>query len=167
MNPVRSNNPNLKYQRFTPSGCKVTGIRKFKFVAKTQFLYIVFSLDFEMWCKINSLIPDWTLYLVLRGLYFMSTRRTRAMRRTRRRRGTRRTRRMRVGWRAGRTRWPTCVHLNSKTRLSYLSRIVFLKFILLQFARVINDTLYVYLKTFFWTPPPFSFFLSSTLILYK
>jgi len=29
----------LKYQRFTPSGCKDIGARKFEFVAKTQFLY--------------------------------------------------------------------------------------------------------------------------------
>ena len=36
---VRSNHISLKYQRFTPSGCKNIGIRKFKFVAKTQFLY--------------------------------------------------------------------------------------------------------------------------------
>jgi len=28
----------LKYQRFTPSGCKDIGIRKFEFVAKNPFL---------------------------------------------------------------------------------------------------------------------------------
>ena len=38
MNSVRSNNVSLKYQRPTPSGCKDIGIRKFEFVAKTQFL---------------------------------------------------------------------------------------------------------------------------------
>ena len=35
INSVRSNSLNLK---FTPSGCEVKGIRKFKFVAKTQLL---------------------------------------------------------------------------------------------------------------------------------
>ena len=35
---VRSNHKSLKYQRFTLSGCKDIGIRKFKFVAKTQFI---------------------------------------------------------------------------------------------------------------------------------
>ena len=38
MNSVRSNNLSLKYQRFTPSGCKDIGIIKFEFVAKTQVL---------------------------------------------------------------------------------------------------------------------------------
>ena len=28
----------LKYERFTPSGCKDVGIRQFEFVTKTQFL---------------------------------------------------------------------------------------------------------------------------------
>ena len=38
---INSGSPNslsLKYQRFTPSGCKDIGVRKCKFVAKTQFL---------------------------------------------------------------------------------------------------------------------------------
>ena len=39
INSGRSNSLSLKYQRFTPSGCKDIGIRKCKFVAKTQFLY--------------------------------------------------------------------------------------------------------------------------------
>ena len=34
----RSNNLSLKYQSFTPLGCKDIGLRTFKFVAKTQFL---------------------------------------------------------------------------------------------------------------------------------
>ena len=38
MNSVRSNNLSLKYQRFATSGCKDIRIRKFEFVAKTQFL---------------------------------------------------------------------------------------------------------------------------------
>ena len=37
-NPVRLNYLSLKYVRFTPSGCKYIEIRKFEFVAKTQFL---------------------------------------------------------------------------------------------------------------------------------
>ena len=38
INSVRSNSLSLKYQRFTPSGCEVIAVRKFEFVAKTQFL---------------------------------------------------------------------------------------------------------------------------------
>ena len=38
MNYVRSNNLNLKYQKFTPSGYKDLGVIIFEFVAKTQFL---------------------------------------------------------------------------------------------------------------------------------
>ena len=38
MNYVRSSNPSLKYQRFTPSGCRDIVLRNFEFVAKTQFL---------------------------------------------------------------------------------------------------------------------------------
>ena len=38
MNYVRSNNLSMKYQRFTPPGCKGIEIRKFECVAKTQFL---------------------------------------------------------------------------------------------------------------------------------
>ena len=34
---VRSNSLNLKYQRFTPPGCKDIGIKTFELVAKTQF----------------------------------------------------------------------------------------------------------------------------------
>jgi hypothetical protein len=34
------NNLSLKLQRLTPTGCKDIGIRKFWFVAKTQFLYL-------------------------------------------------------------------------------------------------------------------------------
>ena len=35
----RSNSLSLKYQRFTALGCKDIGVRKCKFVAKTQFLW--------------------------------------------------------------------------------------------------------------------------------
>ena len=40
MNSVRSINLSLKYQRFRPSGCKDTDIRKFEFVAKTLLLLV-------------------------------------------------------------------------------------------------------------------------------
>ena len=40
-NSVRSNNLGSKYQKFTPSGCRDLGIRKLKFVAKTQFLCLL------------------------------------------------------------------------------------------------------------------------------
>ena len=43
INSGRSNSLSLKYQRFTPSGCKDIGVRKYKFVAKTQFLFSDFS----------------------------------------------------------------------------------------------------------------------------
>ena len=36
MNSVRSNYKSLKYQSFTPPGCKVKGIRNFGFVGKTS-----------------------------------------------------------------------------------------------------------------------------------
>ena len=39
MNSVRSNNLNLKNHMITPSGKKDIEIRKFKLVAKTQFLF--------------------------------------------------------------------------------------------------------------------------------
>ena len=39
INSGRSSSLSLKYQRFTPSGCKDIGVRKYKFVAKTQFLW--------------------------------------------------------------------------------------------------------------------------------
>ena len=39
MNCVKSNYLSLKYQSYTPSGCKDIWIRKFESVAKTQFLY--------------------------------------------------------------------------------------------------------------------------------
>ena len=35
---IESNNPYLKYQRFTPLGCKDKRIRKFKLVANTESL---------------------------------------------------------------------------------------------------------------------------------
>ena len=46
MNSDSSNNLSLKYQRFTPPGREDTGIRKFEFVAKTQFLSGKFDQNF-------------------------------------------------------------------------------------------------------------------------
>ena len=59
MNSVRSNNINLKYQRFTTLGSKDIGIIKSEFVAKTQFfLFFIFLL--------TSFLP----FLLLFPLYF-------------------------------------------------------------------------------------------------
>ena len=41
VNSFKSNGLSLKYKSCTPSGCKDVGIRKFEFVAKTQFLFVV------------------------------------------------------------------------------------------------------------------------------
>ena len=38
MNFVESKNLSLKYQRFTPSGCKLIGIKKFEFVETDKLL---------------------------------------------------------------------------------------------------------------------------------
>ena len=38
---IKSNNPSLKYQRFTASGCEDIGIRNFVLVEKAQLLYRV------------------------------------------------------------------------------------------------------------------------------
>ena len=43
MNSVRTNNPSLKYLRFTLLCCKDIEIGKFKFVTKTQFLSRIFG----------------------------------------------------------------------------------------------------------------------------
>ena len=60
-NSVGSNNLSLKYQRFTPSGCKDIEITKFKFVVKTQFLLSSIirpsSAKFEVspWVSVNDM----------------------------------------------------------------------------------------------------------------
>ena len=41
MNSVRMNILSLKYERFSPTGCKDIGNRTFEFVAKTQFLIAI------------------------------------------------------------------------------------------------------------------------------
>ena len=48
MNFVRSNSRSLKYQRFTSSSCEDIGVRKFKFVARTQSHFLFDS------CRINN-----------------------------------------------------------------------------------------------------------------
>ena len=56
MNSVRSNSVSLKYQRPTPSGCKDIGVRKFEFVAKTQFFcYISFKSRYSNFIASNQL----------------------------------------------------------------------------------------------------------------
>ena len=47
INSGRSSSLSLKYQRFTPSGCKDIGVRKYKFVAKTQFLRLELKKKLE------------------------------------------------------------------------------------------------------------------------
>ena len=58
INFVGSNSLNLKYQSFTLSGCKDKGIRKFEFVAKTQFLckqihFLGFSRNNVRYCRVT------------------------------------------------------------------------------------------------------------------
>jgi len=53
MNYVRSNNRSLKFQRFTPTGCRDMRIRKIEFVAKTQFLCSSTTL---LQCGLNPFI---------------------------------------------------------------------------------------------------------------
>ena len=72
MNYVRSNNLSLKYQRFTPSGCKDTGIGKFEFVAKTQFLsrkydfkfFYIFVEPLLQWNTLSIVYYSLVLYLI-------------------------------------------------------------------------------------------------------
>ena len=47
MNSVGSNDLSLKYQRLSPSGCKVIVMRKFKLVAMTQFLVLINNICAE------------------------------------------------------------------------------------------------------------------------
>ena len=39
------------YKRFSPSDCKVKGIRKFEFVAKTPFLASIFRTGWTLKCR--------------------------------------------------------------------------------------------------------------------
>ena len=45
---LESKNQNLKYKRFPPSGCKIIGIRKLEYVAKTQCLFIITNFFFNL-----------------------------------------------------------------------------------------------------------------------
>ena len=60
MNYVISINLSLKYQKCTPSGCKEIGNQKFKFVAKTQFLFEKhdFILNSRPW-DLTPNLKDW------------------------------------------------------------------------------------------------------------
>ena len=65
MNSVRSNNISFKSPRFKPSGCRDIGIRTFKFVVKTQFLYywIFYRQIFSDFMGHKELISlHWVLY---------------------------------------------------------------------------------------------------------
>ena len=63
MNSVISNNQSEKYKRFASSGCRDIGIRKFGFLAKTQFLYNLLSVNNPI-CFIVSLWPTLTLTII-------------------------------------------------------------------------------------------------------
>ena len=54
MNYVRSNSLSLKYQGFPLSDCQDIGIRKFEFVAKTQFLCPFYILEIVKIARNNS-----------------------------------------------------------------------------------------------------------------
>ncbi len=58
MNSVRSNSPSLNYQGFPPLGCQDIRIRKFEFVAKTQFL----NLEEDDSYSVMSLFPSVCVY---------------------------------------------------------------------------------------------------------
>ena len=47
MNSDGSKDLSLKYRRLTPSGCKVIVMRKFKFVAMSQFLVLINNICAE------------------------------------------------------------------------------------------------------------------------
>ena len=51
MNHVRPNSLSLKYQGFPPSDSQDIGIRKFEFVAKTQFLSELNTYDKQILIK--------------------------------------------------------------------------------------------------------------------
>ena len=52
MNSVRSNNLSLKYQRFTPQGCKDIGIRKFEWQRLIPLCIDLCSfIEFEIFLK--------------------------------------------------------------------------------------------------------------------
>ena len=57
----------MKYQRFTPSWLKDRGIRKFKFMTKTQFLTI--GMERRRWFgRVEAATPPSLIYCLRRGL---------------------------------------------------------------------------------------------------
>ena len=67
MNFVGSNNLNLKYQRFKPSGSKDISVRKTRFMAKTQFLCVRIE-KLTVFLQIHiiySILPRCILYMTM------------------------------------------------------------------------------------------------------
>ena len=75
MNYFRSTHKSLKYLSFTPSGCKVKGIRKFEFVGKTQLfvpkkLIFCHKLRFLKWVSLQPNIVNlkyfkpWIMFII-------------------------------------------------------------------------------------------------------
>ena len=58
MNSVGSNNFSLKYQKFTPPGCKGIGIQKLELVAKTQFLSVIWITTDAVYALFKWLYRD-------------------------------------------------------------------------------------------------------------
>jgi len=60
----------LKYQRFTPFGCKYIGIRSFELEATTQFLNLYFMFRFGEWPHVCMLLGKiYTLVVPLIEIY--------------------------------------------------------------------------------------------------
>ena len=64
---VISNCLSLKYQRFTPSGCKEIMFRKCMFVAKTQFLYGIHGWPSIYWMNSHQLGRSALLHVLATG----------------------------------------------------------------------------------------------------
>ena len=62
MNSVRLNSLSLKYNWFTPSGCKDIEIRTFEFVANTQFLYNPFNEMDLCFPKSNGIVDRYSQF---------------------------------------------------------------------------------------------------------
>ena len=69
MYSVISNNLSLKYQRVTPSGCKDIGIRTYKFVTKTQFLYLFSQGQLPIFLDQITYFPRANAYFVFLKSY--------------------------------------------------------------------------------------------------
>ena len=55
------NDLSLKYHRFAPLGCQDIGIRRFEFVAKTQFLCLGFNRNVTL--SLSPGNPGWKGYI--------------------------------------------------------------------------------------------------------